>query len=145
MTLKQWAENGWLRPHATSPDEIRNLLSVVERDIRDAEQPISSDWSFGIAYNAALKLCTILLYAEGYRPVREMAHYRTTAALTLILGEAKKQDTEYLDKCRAKRNIAEYEYAGGISETEARELVTFARHFRDEVKSWIQDNHPELL
>jgi hypothetical protein len=40
----------------------------VERDLDDTQRDISSDWRFGIAYNAALKLCRILLCAEGYRP-----------------------------------------------------------------------------
>ncbi|MGB8354355.1 MAG: hypothetical protein WCD79_10735 [Chthoniobacteraceae bacterium] len=67
MSLKQWADNGWLRPHKTSPQEIADLLAIVERDLADAEGAISADWRFGIAYNAALKLCTILLSASGYR------------------------------------------------------------------------------
>jgi hypothetical protein len=36
MTLKQWQDNGWLRPHATSPEEIGNLLAIVGRDLEDA-------------------------------------------------------------------------------------------------------------
>jgi hypothetical protein len=64
MTLKQWLNNGWLKSHKTSPQEIGNLLAIVKRDIKDAsEGKISADWSFGIAYNAALKLCTILIYS----------------------------------------------------------------------------------
>jgi hypothetical protein len=31
MSLKQWVDNGWLRPHTTSEKEIRNLLRMVER------------------------------------------------------------------------------------------------------------------
>jgi hypothetical protein len=42
---------------------------------------ISDDWKFGIAYNAALKLCTILLHDSGYRPEKNLAHYRTLQAL----------------------------------------------------------------
>jgi len=63
--LKQWAANGWLKTHQTSPKEIRDLLAIVKRDLADAEGDISADWRFGIAYNAALKLCTILIYASG--------------------------------------------------------------------------------
>jgi len=75
------------QPHRTSPEEIDNLLSMVHRDLDDAqEEGISADWRFGIAYNAALKLCTILLYASGYRAVRTLQHYRTIQALPLILG-----------------------------------------------------------
>lgn len=49
------------------------MLAIVERDLVDAEGEISADWRFGIAYNAALKLCTILLDASGYRPERALA------------------------------------------------------------------------
>jgi hypothetical protein len=112
MSLKQWADNGWLKPHQTSRREIKNLLDIVDRDMLDAGSAISTDWRFGIAYNAALKLCTVLLYAEGYRPSRELQHYRTLAALPEILGEARKGDAKYLDDCRKKRNIVEYDYVG---------------------------------
>ncbi len=72
MSLEQWLNNGWLRRHKTSPNEIKNLLMIVDRDLKDAEEGISNDWQFGIAYNAALKLCTILLYAEGYKAERSL-------------------------------------------------------------------------
>ena len=95
MSLKQWASNGWLRPHKTSTEEIGNLLAIVKRDMSDsAEDTISADWRFGIAYNAALKLCTILLSAEGYRPEKALAHYRTLQALPLILGSSRKEDAD---------------------------------------------------
>ena len=91
MTLKQWSYNGWLRPHRNSPEEIDNLLSMVHRDLADAEkESISADWRFGIAYNAALKLCTILLYVSGYRTERALQHYRTIQAMPLILGVERK-------------------------------------------------------
>lgn len=38
---------------------------IAEWARQDAAGSISADWRFGIAYNAALKLCTILLYASG--------------------------------------------------------------------------------
>jgi hypothetical protein len=97
MSLKQWADNGWLKPHRTSREEISKLLNIVERDLNDAQTDISADWRFGIAYNAALKLCRILLSSEGYRPAHELQHYRTLAALPEILGDAKKADAEYLN------------------------------------------------
>ena len=145
MSLKQWADNGWLKPHRTSQKEIRRLLSIVERDLNDAQRDISSDWRFGIAYNAALKLCRILLSAEGYRPSHELQHYRTLAALSEILGEARKVDAEYLDDCRKKRNIVEYDEVGGGSESDADELIGFVKEFKDEVIAWLKKNHPELL
>ena len=69
MSLAQWHKNGWLRPHQTTPSQIADLFAIIERDIDDARsERLSTDWQFGIAYNAALKLCTVLLYAEGFRP-----------------------------------------------------------------------------
>lgn len=94
MSLRQWADNGWLRAHKTSPKEVAGLLAIVERDLVDAEGAISPDWRFGIAYNAALKLCTILLHASGYRPERALQHYRTIAALPLVLGDKRKDDDD---------------------------------------------------
>jgi len=145
MTLKQWQDNGWLRPHATCPEEIGNLLAIVDRDLQDAHGGISPDWRFGIAYNAALKLCTILLYAEGYRPERKLQHYRTIQCLPIILGHERQTDAEYLDACRAKRNRVEYDYVGGASEDDVRELLDFTGELRDQVLQWLKASHPTLM
>jgi len=145
MSLKQWADNGWLRPHKSTPQEIADLLAIVERDVEDATHDISPDWRFGIAYNAALKLCTILIYASGYRPEKTLQHYRTIAALPLILGNDHKDDADYLDTCRAKRNTVEYEMAGAATRQDAAELVDLAKELREEVLDWLKKHHPELL
>ncbi len=145
MTLKQWAASGWLRPEPPSRKEIGNLFLIAERDLKDASTSISSDWRFGIAYNAALKLCTILLRAEGYRPTHGLQHYRTIMAMPLILGDSRKGDAEYLDSCRSKRNIVEYDYVGGVSNSETTELLQFTVNFKAEVLDWMKRNHPELI
>src|SRR6185503_10285901 len=145
MSLKQWADNGWLRPHKTSGKEVAGLLAIVERDLVDAEGEISADWRFGIAYNAALKLCTILLDASGYRPERALQHYRTIAALPLVLGNERKDDADYLETCRTKRNAAEYEMAGVATEKDAKELVEFVKDLREDVLNWLNKHHTELM
>ena len=145
MSLKKWADNGWLRPHETSPQEIANLLSIVDRDLNDADGGISADWRFGIAYNAALKLYTILLYVSGYRAERTLQHYRTIQAMPLVLGAERKEDAKYLDACRKKRNIVEYDYVGGATADDANELIAFVRDLREEVLTWLKENHSELL
>jgi hypothetical protein len=145
MSLEQWAKNGWLRPHKTSTREIGDLLAIADRDLKDAEAgEISADWKFGIAYNAALKLCTILLHASGYRPEKKLAHYRTLQALPLILGSGRKADADYLDTCRTKRNTAEYDYTGVATDDDAKELVDFVKALRKDVLPWLRKNHPEL-
>jgi hypothetical protein len=145
MILQQWANSGWLEPHVTSPEEIANLLAIVDRDLADAGGGISPDWRFGIAYNADLKLCTILLYAEGYRAARMLQHYRTIHALPLILGFEYRADADYLDTCRKKRNVVEYDYVGGATEDEASELAAYVLELRKKVLAWLKHNHPLLL
>jgi hypothetical protein len=145
MTLQKWLEYGWLRPHRTSKKEVFDLLRIIDRDLQDAGGDISADWRFGIAYNAALKLCTILLYAEGYRPEKNLQHFHTIQSLTLILGKKHEQDSKYLDTCRNKRNVTEYDYAGGITEDDVAELIGYVNELRDEVLRWLNENHPELL
>ena len=146
MPLADWAKNGWLRPHKSSKEEITNLLEIVERDLKDASaKGLSDDWKFGIAYNAALKLCTILLHSSGYRPEKNLAHYRTLQALPLILGEKHKPNADYLDTCRKKRNETEYDFAGNVSEDEVKELLGFCKELRAEVLGWLKKNHKNFL
>lgn len=137
MSLDEWVQNGWLRKHKTSEEEINNLFEIVERDLKDAmSEGLSDDWKFGIAYNAALKLCTILLHGSGYRPEKNLAHYRTLHSLPFVLGDKHKENADYLDTCRKKRNETEYDFAGNISEEEVQELLQFCEELRDEVRAW---------
>ena len=144
MTLENWLANAWLRQHESSPQEIEDLLRIVERDLVDARCNLSADWRFGIAYNAALKLCFVLLHASGYRAERNLQHYRTIQALPLILGAERKGDVDYLDACRVKRNQAEYDRVGVVSDSEAEELIKFVEEFRKDVYKWLKAEHTEL-
>lgn len=121
------------------------MLRIVERDLQDAAGSISADWQFGIAYNAALKLCTILLYASGYKPEKALQHYRTIQALPVILGSTYKEDAKYLDTCRNKRNTAEYDYAGVAGADDVDEIIDFVKELREAIIKWLKENHPQLL
>jgi len=146
MSLKQWADNGWLKPHKTSREEIANLLAIVERDLADAaNEAISPDSRFGIAYNAALKLCTILLFASGYRAERARHHYATIQAMPLILGNSRKDDAQYLDTCRNKRNIAEYHYVGNVAARDVEELTGFVKELKRIVHDWLNEARSDLI
>jgi len=113
--------------------------------LKDARSGVSADWRFGIAYNAALKLCTILLYVNGYKAERNLQHYRTIQALPKILGSGKSNDASYLDTCRAKRNTAEYDSVGVATEHDSDELIEFTESLRDEVTAYLKKKHPEVL
>ena len=146
MSLQKWREFGWLREHRSSREEIRDLLAIVDRDLENARvERLSPDWRFGIAYNAALKLCTALLYASGYRADRQLQHKRTIDALPLILGEGRAKDARYLDRCRVKRHEVEYETAGSATDADADELIEFTVRLRGEAVVWLRAKHPELM
>lgn len=145
MSLHEWARFGWLKPHETDVRELSNLLAIADRDIVDASaSDLSNDWRFGIAYNAALKLCTMMLYDAGYMPEKNLAHYRTLLSIEFTLGKNRKSDAVYLDSCRTKRNHVEYDYVDGASSSEAEELLDFARELREEVVSRLRKKYPAL-
>ena len=145
MSLKDWLDNGWLKPHQTNRQEITNLLGIVERDLTDAMlEGLSVDWKFGIAYNAALKLCTIMLYTQGYRPENALAHYRTIMALKEIGDGSWEEYAIYLNACRMQRNIMEYDKSNVITADEATKIIEFSRSFHVEVKKYLQQKYPQL-
>jgi hypothetical protein len=84
--------------------------------------------------------------AEGYKPAAAgLQHYRILAALPLILGDARKDDAEYLETCRRKRNTVEYDRVGTTTEAEVRELLEFTDALRKNVRRWLTQRHPELV
>jgi len=144
MTLKECLEKGFIKKQATSKEEIKNLLGIVERDLTDSALEVTEDWKFGIAYNAALKLATILLRSSGYRTSGLGHHGNTIALIPVILGKHKKDDADYLDACRKKRNILEYDYVGCVTENEVVELREFVIEFKKEVLDWLREKHSDL-
>lgn len=146
MSLELWKRNGWLREYKTSVREIASLLTLVERDLNDAaREEISTDWQFNIAFNAGLQLATVVLYAAGYRAGRgESKHYRVIQALPLVMGPQFSTIRDYLDNCRRKRNVSEYDAAGTISEKESEELLRIVREFKIKVEGWLKKNRPEI-
>jgi polyhydroxyalkanoate synthesis regulator phasin len=65
--------------------------------------------------------------------------------LPLVLGEERKDDTEYLDTCRIKRNTAEYNMAGVATKQDASELADFVKELREQVLDWLKKQRPELI
>ena len=145
MSLSEWQVRGWLLRHRADRQETRDLCAIADRDITDAQvEGISPDTRLSIAYNAALQLAIAALAASGFRPGREAHHYRAIQSLRFTIG-ARADLVDQLDGFRRKRNISDYERAGGVSEYEAREMLVLARTLRETVDAWLQANHPELL
>ena len=144
--LELWKQNGWLREYKTSREEVASFLGLVERDLADsAREEISTDWRFNIAYNAGLQLATVALYASGYRAGRgESKHYRVIQALPLVMGKRFSSIAAYLDNCRRKRNVSEYDAVGTISQKEVEDLQQTVEELKAEVEIWLKENYPEL-
>lgn len=146
MSFKDWVAERHLKSHKTSKKEVANLFAIVERDTRDAAVAGSSaDARFVSAYNAALKLCTILLYASEFRTSGAGAHFYTIEAMPLILGDEMRKDADYLDSCRMNRNHAEYDFVGVVSSDEVEELILFVKQLKAAVLNWLSENRSDLL
>lgn len=144
MSLEDWLKSGWLKPHQTSRDEIQKLFAIVERDLRDClNEHVSEDWRFAIAYNAARMCCTIALYCHGYKVARgQSEHYRIIQSLIHTLGKEYNEMRDYLDSCRSKRNISDYDRAGAISQQEVNELIEATNELYAALRLWVTSNYP---
>jgi hypothetical protein len=145
MSLQSWLENGQIKPHQTSKNEITELFRAVDRDLADSQvQGLSADRRFAVAYNAALLLATVALAASGYRAQQEGHHYWSIQSLAFTL-ELDTKTINQLNAFRRKRNIADYERVGMASEQEIKSLVTLAKKLRVMAMEWLKKNHPELI
>jgi hypothetical protein len=65
--------------------------------------------------------------------------------MPLILGENRTKDAQYLDACRSKRNIVEYDRVGVVTEQDADELIEFVLELKNDVINWLKKNRPDLI
>jgi len=145
MSLSDWERNRWLHPHQTSPNEIRDLMAVVDRDLADsAAEGLSADWRMSIAYNAALQAATMALAVSGFRAARDQHHYRIIQSLRETVG-TEAPSVNAFDAFRKKRNAAGYDRAGLVSDADATEMRELAERLRTDVVAWIKKHRPELL
>jgi len=145
MSLTDWLKNAWLVEHESSAEEIADLLTVIDRDLRDCHLPgLSPDWKMAIAYNAALQVAIAALAAVGYRVARESHHFRAIQSLGLTLG-CDNATIAHAEAFRKKRNISDYERAGNVSNREAEEMIALATRLRQQLLVWLQETHAELV
>lgn len=97
-----------------------------------------------MAYDAARTLSLILVRSEGYRPKSGGGHYNTFLALHEADPIFATLST-YFDGCRMKRNGCEYDFAGGVSDTDADGLLKAVQKFKLDVEAWMTAHHPNLI
>ena len=145
VSLTDWLNEGRLRQHKTSKQEINQLLAVFTRDMADAQSnAISIDRRFATAYNAALTVSVAALAASGYRAAGESHHYWVIQSLAFTL-QLDAETIEEFNRFRRKRNTIDYEKIGAVSEKEVSEILELARNIRGKLEIWLRGNYPELL
>ena len=143
MTWQELLNEGRIERHQTSRKELDALRALVVRDLADAElEGLSVDGRFTKAYNAALQSTKMVIACCGYRVKGFGAHYATFQCLRLAMGKPIYKTANFLNKCRVKRNMAVYDAAGRVTESEAQEIIKVAKAFTKKVESWIRHNHP---
>ena len=65
--------------------------------------------------------------------------------MPLILGEGRKDDADYLEACRVKRNKVEYDSIDQATPEQAAELVAFVEEFEEAVLAWLKAIPPTLV
>ena len=146
MNLDDLLAQGRLRRRSARKEEIQGLLRVADRDLKDAAVPgLSSDRRFLVAYEAALALATVPLRCKGYETHGQGHHWTTFQSLPLTMGDDLKDLSDYFENCRNKRNVGAYDRSGGISRSEAAELLEEAGAFKEKARRWLRDQFPEFL
>jgi uncharacterized membrane protein len=141
MSLQSWLQNSWLVQRTTSPEEIKNLLAISDRDLLACQvKQLPADWRCTIAYNAALQAATAALAAGGYRAARDNITTVLSNRWSSRLHRAENIDT--LDGFRKKRNVSSYDLAGAVSDKEADEMLKLATSLRADAEEWIRATRP---
>src|ERR1017187_3392311 len=145
MSLQSWLKNGWVAQHASSRQEIANLLGISDRDLAACQAPgLPTDWRFAIAYNAALQAATAALAAAGFRAAHDSHHYRIIQSLEFTINPGQKVIDTFDGFCK-KRNISSYDIAGAVSDREADGMFRLANTLRSQVEETLRASHPELF
>jgi len=145
MNLTDLVSQGWIRPHRTSIQEMRDKFALIDRNIKNAQVTgVDPDFILSLSHNAHLQCAIAALHAEGFEPSKEHQHYRAIQTLKATL---KLEDKEILllDTFRRMRNNADYDRAGEISQQVASDALTWAIRLRDKLPAFLKDQHPNLV
>jgi hypothetical protein len=116
----------------------------VTRSLKDVMAAgLSADARFIMAYDAARTLSLIIVRSCGYRPKSVGGHYNTFLALEAA-DPAFATVSTYFDGCRMKRNDCEYDFAGGVTDTDASGLLKAVQQFAVDAEVWVKTHHPSL-
>lgn len=132
MNLQKWLDKGEIQSVKVGSEDLKNLLDLVDRDLKDAQvEAISVDRRFASAYGAALNLANFIIRNKGYRVIGQRGHHRTTFLVAAeILGKQSIKYLDYFDICRRKRNKVDYDFVDVVSKDEVDELIQAVLDFK---------------
>lgn len=146
MSFERWVENSWIEPRATSPEEIRDLLSIVGRALSDARvEAISDDLRVVTAFNAILTSATIALRASGYRILSRGAHHHKTIESLEITLHAEEDLIRKIMGVAKKRNATSYDSAGNVTQQDVQHALHLATEIQERIIAWLKSVHPNLV
>ena len=143
MTWAQLLADKRVKAEPPSKAELDNLRSIFTRSLTDVTATgLSADTRFVLADDAARTL--IVVRAEGFRPKAVGGHYNTFLALEAV-DPTFATLSAYLDGRRMKRNDCEYDFAGGVTDTDAAGLLQAAQQFAVDAEAWVKTHYPHLV
>jgi hypothetical protein len=147
MTWQTQLKEGNVQPHIATRREIEDLRSVVQRNLADASlQRLSADNRLGLAYEAALVACKMVIHASGYRVRSGIggAHSTTLECALIALGRSSAARLQFFDSIRRRRNTLSYDVAGTVSDHDAGDALRQATTFVATVEVWLKRHAPGL-
>lgn len=140
-----------IRPHELDQRQLRKrveeMLILTQSHLTDAQATgLSVDAHHSFAYGVARVAAELIMLAEGFRPGRAGSNHVNVFIFLRHVAEGRWAVlARRFDRARKKRNVAEYERVGAITETELAEMQQLAEQFLGEVRHWLTKHHPELI
>ena len=91
MSLNVWLNEGFIKKHESSPEEVSQILKTIRRNLQNADNAktsdITPDGQLLFAYNAVKHCASLALAASGYRcPTKAGHHYYSIQSLRHTIG-----------------------------------------------------------
>jgi hypothetical protein len=151
MSIEKLAQFGWYKAELSSPKEIADLFSIVDRSQADSKvESISDDLRFQAAYNGILTLVNIALRASGFRVSTGQGHHQRVIesleyTLTTHSDTAREKWVRKIKSHSQKRNTTSYDLAGGVSPSDLAQIMKDLPVLQEQVRAWLKEVHLELL
>jgi hypothetical protein len=146
MSLQNLLRIGQLAEHETDARQVAHMLASAERNIADAgQESISPETRLDAAYRAITQLSMIALWANGYRPSKNMPGHHQTMIQSLVLSIGLISDEMLLlDTFRVKRNAIAYT-GEDVDEASVEACIKAADNLLQHLHEWLTKHRPELV